>query len=264
MGIINLTPDSFHAASRVSSSDAVKRGLAMWEAGGSWVDIGGESTRPNADPVPLEQELQRVIPVIAEMHDSNPNGPISVDTRRPEVAAAALDAGAAMINDVSGLRDPAMFDLVLERGAAVCIMHMQGEPRTMQAEPHYDDCITEVASSLNETAERLVASGHPAELILLDPGIGFGKLLEHNLELLRGVDALRGVHRFPIMFGTSRKSMISQLTGVAGSEDRLAGTLATAAQAQSQGVDMLRVHDIEEHAELSAVLAALSSPRRKR
>lgn len=258
MGIVNLTPDSFHAGSRKSSEEAVEAALAMWNAGATWVDIGGESTRPGAELVSEQDELERVIPVIEGIQRAAGEGLISVDTRRASVAAAAFDAGATMLNDVSGLRDPAMFDLVLSRRAPVCIMHMQGEPSTMQAAPDYVDCVQEVVACLHATTQRLIAAGHPSELIVLDPGIGFGKLLEHNISLLQNLDCLRGEHQLSVLVGTSRKSMIAELTGRTEVADRLAGTLGTAAHAQNIGVDILRVHDVAEHRDLSNVIAALN------
>ncbi|HIF04149.1 MAG TPA: dihydropteroate synthase, partial [Candidatus Poseidoniales archaeon] len=175
MGILNVTPDSFHAKSRVSSSDAVKVGTQMIADGADWLDVGGESTRPGASPVSIEEELQRVIPVISALIENHPSILISIDTRRASVAEAALRAGASMINDVSGLRSQEMFDLVVESGCAVCIMHMQGEPDGMQSNPAYSDVRTEVEANLVETASSLVSDGHDPALICLDPGIGFGK-----------------------------------------------------------------------------------------
>ena len=258
MGIVNVTPDSFHAGSRVDSvSEAVEVGLDMWDAGADWVDVGGESTRPGALPVAVEEELERVIPVISALKDARPDGLISVDTRRPAVASAALDAGADMVNDVSGLRDPAMLELVRDRGCAVCIMHMLGEPGDMQSDPQYTDVVAEVSRELNATAQSLIDQGHPPELICVDPGIGFGKLLEHNLALLRDGAQLRGPHGLALLWGVSRKSMFKELLGQERTEDRLSGTLAVAAHAHNRGVDLLRVHDVAEHADLFTALKEL-------
>ena len=258
MGIVNVTPDSFHAGSRVDSvTEAVAVGLSMWDAGADWVDVGGESTRPAARPVAVEEELERVVPVISALKDARPDGLISVDTRRPAVASAALDAGADMVNDVSGLRDPAMLELVRDRGCAVCIMHMLGEPGDMQTDPHYSDVVAEVSRELNAAAQSLIDQGHPPELICVDPGIGFGKLLEHNLALLRDGAQLRGPHDLALLWGASRKSMFKELLGQERAEDRLSGTLAVAAHAYNRGVDLLRVHDVAEHADLFTALKEL-------
>ena len=253
MGILNVTPDSFHAASRVDLDGAVERGLEMWSAGADWVDVGGESTRPGATPVDSVEEAARVIPVIQALRQANPDGLISIDTRRSDVAGAALDAGATMVNDVSGLRDSEMEDLLVERGCAVCIMHMKGEPGNMQQNPIYDDVFSEVYESLISTAERLVSKGHDSALISLDPGIGFGKNLTHNLELLHSRSDLH----YSILWGVSRKSMFKQLLGREQTDERLAGTLGVAAHAMLEGVDILRVHDVEAHNDLLTTLATL-------
>ena len=255
MGILNITPDSFHEASRKSTVEsAVQSGLKMWDVGATWIDIGGESTRPNAELVSIEEELNRVIPVIEALRSAHSEGLISIDTRRPQVAKAALEAGADIINDVSGLRDPEMVNVVLESGCGVCIMHMQGTPQTMQEKPEYQDCALEVSTQLLETARALVAAGHPPECIALDPGIGFGKTLEHNLELLQRHELLRGDEGFAILWGVSRKSIVGQLTGHSDPADRLSGTLALAAFAFHEGIDIVRVHDVQEHIDLFKVL----------
>lgn len=258
MGILNVTPDSFHEQSRMTTVEqAVETALEMWQKGATWIDIGGESTRPNADYVSVEQELKRVVPVIEALRLRNETGLLSIDTRRPEVARAALDAGADLINDVSGLRDPEMVSLILEKQCGVCIMHMQGEPQSMQQKPSYDDCAQEVSTQLLETARGLIAAGLPAELIVLDPGIGFGKLLEHNIDLLQRHELFRGIEGFSLLWGVSRKSMIGQLTGHDDPNQRLSGTLAVAAMAYYQGIDIVRVHDVEEHIDLLKVLNSI-------
>ena len=253
MGILNVTPDSFHAASRVNLDSAVKRGLEMWSSGADWIDVGGESTRPGAESIDSSEELSRVIPVIKALREAKPTGLISIDTRRVDVARAALDAGANMVNDVSGLRNPEMGALVIERGCAVCIMHMQGEPGNMQQEPIYEDVVSEVYSYLTSTANQLVEKGHDPNLICLDPGIGFGKTLTHNLELLHS----RGDSKYSVLWGVSRKSMFAQLLDRNETEQRLPGTLGVAAHAMLEGVDMLRVHDVEAHSDLLTTLATL-------
>jgi len=258
MGILNVTPDSFHQESRQSTLEAaVKAGLRMWQQGATWVDVGGESTRPNANPVSIEEEMERVIPVIEALRAANAEGLISIDTRKPQVAQAALDAGADLINDVSGLRDPEMVKIVLSSGCGVCIMHMQGTPQTMQNQPTYEDCAREVSSQLLETARGLVAAGHPSECIVLDPGIGFGKTFDHNIELLQRHELFRGVEGFAVLWGVSRKSIIGTLTGHANPSERLSGTLAVASLAHFERIDVVRVHDIQEHIDVFNVLNAL-------
>ncbi len=253
MGIINITPDSFHSDSRASLDDAVARGIEMWDSGADWVDIGGESTRPGAKPVSIDEERNRVVPVITELRKARPEGLISIDTRNPEVAKAALDAGANMINDVSGLRNPEMMDLVIEKKCPVCIMHMQGEPGNMQSSPTYSDVVEEVSQILLDKANELVARGLDQKLICLDPGIGFGKSLTHNLELLHR----RNFSNFSVLWGVSRKSMFRDLLGREKTEQRLSGTLGVAAHAMLEGVDLLRVHDVADHFDLLTTLATL-------
>ena len=258
MGIVNVTSDSFHAASRVPSVEAaVTSALDMWDAGADWIDVGGESTRPGAEPVLASEEISRVIPVIEALRNKRPNGLISIDTRHPIVAVEALSAGANMVNDVSGLRDPEMFNLVLESKCAVCIMHMLGEPSNMQTAPVYNDVVNEVSESLLSTARRLIANGHSSELISLDPGIGFGKNLEQNLALLEKSKPLRGDEGFSILWGVSRKAVLRDLLSRELTDERLAGTLGVAAHAMNERVDILRVHDVAEHHDLLTVLAQL-------
>jgi dihydropteroate synthase len=258
MGILNVTPDSFHGASRKTShSDAMSTGLGMIRQGASIIDIGGESTRPGSEEVSIEQELKRVIPVISGLRSDSPAIPISIDTRNHEVARQALDAGATIINDVSGLRSQEMVDLVLDRKVPVCIMHMLGEPKTMQDNPSYGNVLLEVSDQLLTTAEYLVDAGLEPSKICLDPGIGFGKTLEHNIDLLNGWEMFRGEHDFSILWGVSRKSMIGQLTGHSSTDDRLYGTLGVAAHAQHVGIDWLRVHDVQAHTDLLGVMQKL-------
>ena len=251
MAIINATPDSFHKSSR---GGGVEEGIAHFAAGADWVDVGGESTRPGALPITIEEELERVIPLVREL---SKHGPGSIDTRNHQVAKAAIAAGAAMINDVSGLRNPLMFDLVVQSGVAVCIMHMQNNPENMQKSPQYDDVSQQVSTELLNTARRLVDAGHPKELIYLDPGIGFGKDLNHNIQLLQAFDLFRGDEGFSLLWGVSRKTMIGQICDQEDSEDRLAGSLGVAAFAQLNGIDILRVHDVREHADFAKVMGRL-------
>jgi len=256
MGIVNVTPDSFHKNSRKDYSSAVSAALEMWKSGAQWVDIGGESTRPGSLEVSTEDELKRVIPVINELKKKMPTGLISIDTKKPEVAKEAIIAGAMMINDVSGLRNKEMFELVLSEKIPVCIMHMQNNPESMQVSPNYEDCVEEVSTILFSKADELIENGFPENLIIIDPGIGFGKLSYHNLDLLRGTQKLKR-NCFSVMNGVSRKSIIGHLTNQNDTSNRLAGTLGASAFGQMNGIDILRVHDVKEHVDLSNVLCAL-------
>ena len=258
MGIVNVTPDSFHESSRRANvAEAIHSAQNMIKSGAEIIDIGGESTRPGSQPVSIEQELERVLPVISGLREIGSPVAISIDTRHHQVAKRALDAGATIINDVSGLRCPQMMELVLDRKVPVCIMHMLGEPKTMQQNPTYEDVVYDVASELFSTAQQLVDAGHDANNICLDPGIGFGKTLKHNLELLKGWSEFRSQHDFSILWGVSRKSMIGQITGHESTEDRLFGTLGVAAYAHQVGIDWLRVHDVQAHADLLRVMQHL-------
>ncbi len=265
MGIVNVTPDSFHSASRkITVKSALETAKIMLENGATWIDIGGESTRPGADEVSIEEELNRVIPVISALKKEFPEVLISIDTRKAKVAQNAIMAGASMINDVSGFRNQDMKVVAVESGVAVCIMHMLGEPKTMQTEPSYVDCREEIYTELKNTASSLVEMGLPKELIVLDPGIGFGKYQKHNLELLSDISNLKALddnnspeRGWNVMWGTSRKSVIGKITGKESPDERLAGTLATAAQAQLIGVDILRVHDVEEHIDFLNVFSKI-------
>ena len=223
----------------------------MIEDGADWIDIGGESTRPGAKKVSIEEEIKRVIPLVKEISQYCK---VSIDTRHVEVAKLALQSGATMINDVSGLRDSAMLDLVIESKCHVCIMHMLGEPGNMQNNPEYDDVATEVNEMLITKAQELVVKGHPINKIFLDPGIGFGKTLNHNITLLKSSSAL---NPYPVLWGVSRKSMIGQICNQPDTEDRLSGSLAVAAKAFYEGIDIIRVHDVREHIDLFAVLEKL-------
>ena len=258
MGILNITPDSFHADSRVDSvDDALSRAKQMVEDGADWLDIGGESTRPGAEPVGIDEEMNRVLPVIKAVRTAFPNVGISIDTRRAAVAKAALDLGADMVNDVSSLSDPNMADVIIENKCPVCIMHMQGLPENMQNNPSYDDVVSEVREILGITAQKLVDLGLNPDMIVTDPGIGFGKLLEHNLSLLTAGKEISPRQDMPLMWGVSRKRMFADLIGRSASEERLAGSLGIAAMAPSKGVDIIRVHDVREHADLYATMRAI-------
>ena len=258
MGILNITPDSFHADSRVDSvDDALSRAKQMVEDGADWLDIGGESTRPGAEPVSIDEEMNRVLPVIKAVRTAFPNVGISIDTRRAAVAKAALVLGADMVNDVSSLSDPNMADVIIENKCPVCIMHMQGLPENMQNNPSYDDVVSEVREILGITAQKLVDLGLNPDMIVTDPGIGFGKLLEHNLSLLTAGKEISPRQDMPLMWGVSRKRMFADLIGRSASEERLAGSLGIAAMAPSKGVDIIRVHDVREHADLYATMRAI-------
>lgn len=258
MGILNITPDSFHSDSRVDSVDeALSRAHQMVDDGADWLDIGGESTRPGAEPVDIDEEMNRVLPVIKAVRTAFPNVGISIDTRRAAVAKAALDLGADMVNDVSSLSDPNMADVIIENKCPVCIMHMQGLPENMQNNPSYGDVVSEVRERLDITAQKLVHLGLNPDMIITDPGIGFGKLLEHNLSLLAAGKEIAPRQDMPLMWGVSRKRMFADLIGRSDSEERLAGSLGIAAMAPSKGVDIIRVHDVREHADMYAAMRAI-------
>lgn len=242
MGVLNVTPDSFSDGGRyVEPAAALARAEAMAAEGAAIIDVGGESTRPGAAPVPLDEELRRVIPVVERLAAAL-SIPVSVDTRKTGVMRAALAAGASMVNDVGALAAPGATEAVAATDAAVCLMHMQGEPQTMQRDPRYDDVVAEVRGFLRERVARCVAAGIARPRIAVDPGFGFGKTLAHNLALLRGLGAI-AADGLPVLAGLSRKSMIGQLTG-RDNADRLAGSLALAVIAAGNGARILRAHDV--------------------
>jgi dihydropteroate synthase len=245
MGVINVTPDSFFDASRVTSPEvAVERARRMVEDGADILDIGGESTRPGSDPVSASEELERVLPVIEQVK-AECDVVISIDTTKAEVAREALARGASIVNDTSALQaDPDMAALVAEREAYVVLMHMQGTPRTMQQAPHYDDVTADVLAALAARVEAASRSGIRRERMFIDPGIGFGKRLEHNVALLRSIDRFAATG-FPVVVGVSRKSFLGDILGLPARE-RLEGTLAAQAIAVARGADVLRVHDVKE------------------
>lgn len=258
MGILNITPDSFYSDSRYSAEDAVKKAQIMIEKGADWIDIGGESTRPGASKVSIEEEIERVIPVIKQLRNFNEKIMISIDTRNHQVARLALENGANMVNDVSGLRDKKMVDLIIEVKCAVCIMHMNGEPGNMQKNPTYHDVVEEVASYLDKQAKELIDRGLPRELILIDPGIGFGKTQQHNLSLMKSAKRFQELG-YGLLWGISRKSVIGHLTGKQNASQRLSGTLASSLYGAQMGVDILRVHDVDEHNDLFNAYYALNN-----
>jgi dihydropteroate synthase len=256
MGVVNVTPDSFSDGGRyLDPSAAVAHGLELEGEGAAILDVGGESTRPGARPVSETEELRRVVPVIEGLVARDARAQLSVDTYKASVAARALGAGATLVNDVTALRgDPGMAQVVAERGADCCLMHMLGEPRTMQEDPRYDDVVAEVKAFLEARMAFAVAEGVAEERILLDPGIGFGKTTEHNLELLRRVGELVALGR-PVVIGTSRKSFLGRLTGQ-GVDGRLPGTIATNVIAYERGARVFRVHDVRPVYDALAVAAA--------
>jgi dihydropteroate synthase len=248
MGILNSTPDSFYAGSRRPGYDAAVTAAAhMIEAGADILDIGGESTRPGADPVTPEQERERTVPVIKAVRARFPDALISIDTYKADIAAAALDAGADMINDISALRmDRNMARTAADAGCPVCLMHMQGEPRNMQKDPRYDkDPVGEIIAFLEERIAAAVESGIQENNIIIDPGIGFGKTAEHNLEIMNRLDEFRVLGR-PVLLGASRKRFIGAALDQPDEADRLHGSLAVAVLAAARGADIVRVHDVPE------------------
>jgi dihydropteroate synthase len=256
-GVLNVTPDSFSDGGRHESPGrAIEHGLAMAADGAAVIDVGGESTRPGAAPVPLAEEIRRVVPVLRGLREAGVAAGLSVDTRRADVAAAALGAGATIVNDVSAGADPAMLDLVARAGAELVVMHMQGTPRTMQRAPQYEDALEEIAGFLQERVAAAVAAGVERGRLWIDPGIGFGKRLEDNLALLRGLERL--VASGPrVLLGASRKSFLGRLTGEPDPSRRLAGSLACALRAVDAGVDAVRVHDVRETRDAMTVYASI-------
>jgi dihydropteroate synthase len=257
MGVLNVTPDSFSDGGRYSSVEAaIAHGVEMAEAGADIIDVGGESTRPGADPVPAEHELARVVPVIAALVEHGIA--VSVDTIKPTVAAAALEAGSIVVNDVTGLRDPDMVELAAEHESGVVVMHMQGEPRTMQENPQYEDVVGEVLDFLVERAGSAEAAGVRRDRIAIDPGIGFGKKFQHNLDLLRNLDRLVETG-YPVLLGASRKAFLGRiLGGNVPAPERDPATGATVALAIEQGVAIVRVHNVAMGAQTARTVEAIT------
>lgn len=256
MGVLNVTPDSFSDGGLfLDAGAAVAHGLQLEREGADILDVGGESTRPGAEPVAPEEQIRRVVPAVEGLVAAGTRAQLSVDTTSAAVAAAAVAAGATYVNDVSAFRaDPDLAGLVADRGLDCCLSHMRGDPRTMQSEAVYDDVVAEVKAFLEERLEAAVAAGIAEERIMLDPGIGFAKTLDHNLELLRRLDELVALGR-PLVIGTSRKSFLGRLTGKE-ADDRLAGTIATNVIALERGASVFRVHDVEPVADALKVAAA--------
>jgi dihydropteroate synthase len=254
MGVVNVTPDSFSDGGAHYDADvAASAARAMIDDGAAIVDVGGESTRPGSEGVSLDEELRRVVPVLEQIARETP---VSIDTAKAEVARRALELGAVMVNDVTAFRaDPALAEVAAEHGAYVCLMHMQGEPRTMQLDPRYDDVAADVAAFLEERMRFATAHGVAEQRICLDPGIGFGKTVEHNLELIRRLDVLLALGR-PVLIGISRKSTLRALVG--GGDDLTSASVAAAVAAFDRGASILRVHDVREHVDALAVAKALA------
>jgi dihydropteroate synthase len=258
MGIVNVTPDSFSdGGAYLDATAAIAHAHRLVEEGADILDIGGESTRPGAASVSAEQELVRVVPVLRGLR--NIGVPISVDTFKTEVMRAALDEGATIINDVTALSAPGAMEAVAASDAAVCLMHMQGEPRTMQSEPHYDDVVAEVKAYLADRMGAVLAHGIARERVILDPGFGFGKRLEHNLALLREMEQIAALG-LPVLAGWSRKSSLGLITGKP-ANDRLAASLAAAILSVRHGANIVRVHDVAATRDALAVVQAVEAAR---
>jgi dihydropteroate synthase len=267
MGVVNVTPDSFSDGGLfLDAAAAVEHGRRLVEEGAAILDIGGESTRPGSDSVPEDEELRRVLPVVEEL--AGTAGPaagagapprLSIDTTKSGVARAAIAAGASIVNDVSAFRfDPELAGVVAEAGVDCCLMHMLGEPRTMQDDPRYNEVVSDVKAFLEERLAFAVSEGIAEERVWLDPGIGFGKTVEHNLELLRRLDEIVAIGR-PVVIGTSRKSFLGKLAGGRGAADRIPGTIATNVVALERGATVFRVHDVAPNADALIVAAATFS-----
>ncbi len=253
MGVVNVTPDSFSDGGRyLAAEQAIAHGLDLRNAGADILDIGGESTRPGAEAVSPQEELDRVLPVIEGLRDSG--SALSVDTSKPEVMRAAIAAGVDLVNDVCALTEPGALAVVADSPVGLCLMHMQGKPRTMQLNPQYHDVVAEVAAYLRQRLAEAEAAGIGRERILIDPGFGFGKTLDHNLALLRALPELAKIA--PVLAGLSRKSMLGLITGRP-VEDRLAASLAAALAAVARGAAVVRVHDVKETVDALKVWAAL-------
>lgn len=257
-GILNVTPDSFSdGGDFLDPQSAVARAAALLDEGAYAIDVGGESTRPGSDPVSPEEEQRRIVPVVRGVLELRPEAVVSVDTYRASTAAAALEAGAGIVNDVTALRgDPRMAKLVADAGCPVVLMHMLGEPKTMQREPRYGDVVAEVRDFLARRAECAISAGVEPEHVVVDPGIGFGKTARHNLKLLDDLDVLVELG-FPVLVGASRKRFIGEITGANYAKDRVFGTVATSVMAYERGATLFRVHDVRANREALEVAAAV-------
>lgn len=252
-----MTPDSFSdGGSYPSVDDAVKHGIQMVSDGADLLDVGGESSRPGSDPVPADDELARVVPVIRRLTHELPDTPVSVDTRKAEVARSALEVGAAIVNDITAGGDPEMFQAVRQAQAGMVLMHMKGEPKSMQEDPTYYDVVAEVRGALGERVEAAAAAGIGLDQLCIDPGLGFGKTLEHNLAILRDIDALHHLE-VPVLVGPSRKRFIGAVTDTE-VDDRLEGTAGVVAWCAARRVDIVRVHDVKEMVRVVRVVDAIN------
>jgi len=260
MGILNVTPDSFSDGGRFTDpKSAVEHALKMAEDGADIIDVGGESTRPGSNAISAEEEASRVVPVIREL-TGKADVPISIDTYKAQVARAALDAGASIVNEISGGSfDPEMPSFIAQRGCPAIVMHIRGTPRSMQVDPTYHDLLGEVCAFLRERVQALIDAGADEKMLMIDPGFGFGKTAEHNLELLRRLRELKSIGR-PIVIGTSRKSMIGKVLGDLPVEERLEGTAATVALSIANGADIVRVHDVKEMSRVARMTDAVIRP----
>jgi len=260
MGVLNVTTDSFSDGGQyIDVERAVAHGRQLAEEGAEIIDVGGESTRPGAEPVPEAEEMRRVLPVIEQLTVSNPNYVISIDTMKPAVARAAMAAGADIVNDVTGLRDPAMRTVVRETGAGAIAMHMQGQPRDMQRSPSYDNLVGEIREFFRQTFEACLACGiHPMQLAF-DPGIGFGKTMEHNLVLLRSLESMR-VEGRPMVLGVSRKSFLGKVLGSDALDDRAWPTVAVTSYGRTRGANIFRVHAARSNTEALRMTEAILDP----
>ena len=260
MGIVNVTPDSFSDGGLFLDADAaVEHGRRLAAEGAAILDVGGESTRPGADPVSDDEERRRVVPVVERLAAEVAGARLSIDTTKATVARRAIEAGATIVNDVSAFRfDPALAGVVAEAGADCCLMHMLGEPRTMQDDPRYDEVVSDVKAFLEERLAFALAEGVAEERVWLDPGIGFGKTVEHNLELLRRLDEIVAIGR-PVVVGASRKSFLGKLAGGRDERGRVPGTIAANVVALERGATVFRVHDVAQNADALAVAAATFS-----
>ena len=257
MGVVNVTPDSFSDGGLFRDSHAaIEYAISLKQQGADIVDIGGESTRPGSLPVSAEEERARVIPVITEL--ARQGVPVSVDTLKSSVMAESIEAGACLINDISGLSDVHAIDVISSSRVGVCVMHMQGTPRTMQDEPSYKNVLEEVCSFLRSRAESLIEAGVGSSRIILDPGFGFGKTDEHNIELLRNIEKIADLG-FPVLSGLSRKSMLGRITGKDDPKDRIGASISAALLAVANGTSIIRVHDVAETHDALKVWVKLSS-----
>ena len=255
MGVINVTPDSFYEGSRAPNLQNVRsRAIRMSKDGADWIDVGGESTRPGSKFVSQEEELARVVPAIECIREELPDICISVDTRRSLVASESLAVGADMVNDVSSLSDPGMIRVILDYDCPICLMHMKRLPENMQNNPRYEDVVSEVRDFLSQTSSRLTNLGIEPSRLVVDPGIGFGKKLQHNLDLVSSGRNIMPNQEMSLMWGVSRKSKFGDLHGRRETEERLAGTLGIAARSLEKGGDIVRVHDVGEHKDLFSAM----------